>query len=105
MTAVEWYLVAVVHLALVPALGYPVAWGARGTWRRNRVGRALMYKAASLGGLFAVAVAKFWWPSTWLTYIYAAMVTLVALSLYRQFWVLLSVQHEAGKGDTERGDL
>lgn len=94
MKYLELYLVVLVHLATIPAVGYPLAWSRFGTWRNNRVGRALMFKAASLGALFTVAVAQWWLPWGWLSYLYAAVVTAVTVALFRQFYVLLSVLRE-----------
>jgi hypothetical protein len=100
MSAFELYLVVVVHLAVAPAVAYPLLWSLHGTWSHNRVGRALMFKAASLGALFLVAVARFWLPVHLLSYLYAATVTTVAAALYWQLWVLVGVLRE---GRSRRG--
>lgn len=87
----EWYVVALIHLGTIPAVGYPLVWRWRGTWSHSRVGRALMRKAEALGLLFVVSLANVWVPGVWWAYTYALVVTWVVVTLFRQFWVLLSV--------------
>lgn len=94
MKALELYVVAVVHLGLIPAVGYPLAWHIKGTWRDNRVGRALMHKAIALAALFVVSVLSLWVTGLWFAIPYALTVTAVVWTMFRQFVVLLSVLRE-----------
>lgn len=97
MSALDWYVVAAVHLGLIPAVLYPLHWRwHRGGWERSRVGRALMRKAEALALLFAVAVAGVWLPGRWYAPVYAAAVTWVSVTLWRQYLVLRAVLREDG---------
>lgn len=95
----EMYVVVVVHVGIIPAVGYPLVWRWRGTWSHSRVGRALMRKAEALGILFVVSILNVWVPGVWWSYTYAVAVTWVVVTLYRQFGVLLLVLREQGRGD------
>lgn len=91
----RWYVIAVVHLGLIPAVLYPLQWRlARTPWRESRVGRALMRKAEALGLLFVVSVANVWLPGRWWAPVYALAVTYVAITLWRQYLVLRTVLRE-----------
>lgn len=105
MKYLEWVAIALIHIGCFPAVAYPIAWAWRGTWHENRVGRALMWKAASLGALYFISVLGVWFPGDWWLYPYVATLAVVTFALWRQLWVLLSVQREAGKSDNKRGDL
>lgn len=94
----ELYVVVLIHLGAIPAVGYPVAWALRGTYRQSRVGRALMFKAASLAALFVVSLLGIWFGhGTWWAWLYAATLTVVTVALFRQFAVLLQVLREQGR--------
>lgn len=103
------YVVVIVHLGLIPAVAYPLLYHLYANWRGSRVGRALMFKALALAGLFVVSVAGFWLPWQWLQWVYAAVVTAVTLALSRQVFVLVSVFRDHRPTDprnpepTERG--
>lgn len=98
MKYLELYLVVVIHLGAIPAVGYPVAWAWRGTFRQNKVGRALMFKAVSLAVLFVVTLLGIWFGHPlWWVFLYVAAVTYVSVALWRQFLVLLVVLREYGR--------
>ena len=93
MSWVEIYVIAIVHVGMVAAVGYPLDYS-RQPWRRSYTGRALMFKGSSLGALFALAVLGFWWPFPGYDYIYAGVVTLVVGSMFWQWWVLRRLRRD-----------
>lgn len=98
MKYLELYLVVLIHLGTIPAVGYPVAWALRGTFRASKVGRALMFKAVSLASLFVTTVLGVWFDHPqWWYWLYTAVVTFVTVALWRQFLVLLVVLREYGR--------
>lgn len=95
MKWLELYVVAIVHLGLIPAVAYPLHWRlARTPWHRSRVGRALMRKAEALALLYVVSVANVWLPGRWWAPVYALTVTYVSATLWRQYLVLRAVLRE-----------
>lgn len=93
----ELWVTVMVVAGTIPAVGYPLAWGLRGTWRGTPVGRALMFHAASLAALFVVSVANLVLPGAWFLYVYTLTVTAVVVALFYQFGVLLSEQRKERK--------
>ena len=87
----DLYIIAVVHVGLIPALAYPLFY-ARSPWRSTEVGKALMFKGASLGALFLLAVVGHWWPFPGYDLIYAVAVTGVVAAMSYQFVVLRQQQ-------------
>ena len=96
MSPIEIYLVVVVHLGLLPAVGFPVFYS-RSPWRHD-VGKALMLKGCALAALFVVTVLGYWWPIPGFIYVNAAVVTLVVTGITYQFAVMRRLQRE-GKHD------
>lgn len=90
----ELFVTVVVVLGTIPAVGYPLAWGLRGTWRGSPVGRALMFHAISMAALFLVSVLNLVLPGAWFLYVYTVTVTAVVATLFWQFVVLLSEQRK-----------
>lgn len=91
MSVIEIYVVAVVHLGLVPALLYPWHYR-RSPWRQSAVGRALMTKGLAVAALFAVGVVGFWWPFPGYQFIYAGVVTFVVAAIAYQYRVMRELQ-------------
>lgn len=88
MTAVEWTLVAVVHVGVLVTVGYAVDYFTGSAWRDHETGRPLLSKAASLAALFTIAVVGYWWPFLGYEYLYVATVTAVVLSVAYQWRVM-----------------
>jgi len=94
----ELFVVAIVHLGLIPAVAYPVHWRLNRTpWRESKVGRALMRKAEALALLFIVSVLNVWLPGVWWAPVYAITVTYVVVTLWRQYLVLRTVLRERAR--------
>lgn len=91
MSALDLYLVVIVHVGMVPAIGFPLYYR-RSAWRSTNVGKALMFKGTALACLFTVAVVGFWWPFPGYRYIYALVVTGVVAGVTYQFLVMRGLQ-------------
>ena len=91
MSAIELYLVVVVHLGVAPAVAFPLYYR-RSSWRSSEVGKALMLKGAAIAALFSLAVLGFWWPFPGYDYAYAAVVTGVVVGITYQFLVMRRLQ-------------
>lgn len=100
MTWLEVWIVAVVHVGAVAACAYPVLYAHYADWRKHRVGRVLMFKARVLAALYAVSVLNFWWPFPGFYYIYAVVLTLLALALTRQTVALVRMFYR-GRNDAD----
>lgn len=88
MTALDWYILAVVTLGAIPATVYPLAY-ARRPWRESQIGRGVMLVSVSLALLFDVPLVGFWFPFPGYDYLYAAIVTLVVVGVTYHCAVLL----------------
>jgi hypothetical protein len=83
----EVYVVAVVHIAAVPAFAYPLIYN-KMPWRSGPTGRALMNKALSVALLFGIGILGFWWPFRGYEYIYAVVVTYLGVAITYQLYVM-----------------
>lgn len=104
MSAIEVYTLVVVHVGLIPAVGFPLFYR-RSPWRSTEVGKALMLKGAALAALFVVSIVGFWWPFPGYDYIYAAMLTLVVLGITYQFLVMRKLQRAGRHVHTPDGQF
>lgn len=104
MSWVEVYLLAVVHIGTIPAVGFPLFYR-RSPWRSTEVGKALMLKGASLAALFVLSIIGFWWPFPGYAYIHAAITTLVVVGITYQFAVMRSLQKRGRDNVTPDGEF
>lgn len=104
MSAVDIYTLVIVHLAAIPATLFPLVYS-RSPWRSTDVGRALMLKGSALAALFDVSILGFWWPFPGYVWIYAALVTLVALGITYQFVVMFRLQRQGRHHVSPHGEF
>jgi len=93
VSAIMWFIVVVVHAGAIPATLFPLLYS-RSTWRSTDVGRALMFKGAAVAALFDIAIVHFWWNFPGYEYLYAAVVTSVAIGVTFQLIVMLRNQRQ-----------
>lgn len=104
MSVLEYYMVVIVHVGLVPAVLFPLFYR-RSPWRSTEVGKALMLKGVALAMLFSLAVAGFWWPFPGYDYLYAGVLSLVVVGITYQFLVLRKLQRRGRATVTHDGEF
>ena len=104
MSPLDIYLATIVHLGLIPAVGFPLFYS-RSPWRSTEVGKALMLKGTAIASLFTIAVVGFWWPFPGYGVLYAAVVTFVVVGITYQFLVMRSLQRKGRDTKTPDGEF
>lgn len=88
---IEIYIVAIVHLTLLPVNLFPIHYS-HSPWRSSNVGKALMLNGTALAALYDLGVLGFWWKFGGYNYFYAAVITLVASAISFQYFVMRRLQ-------------
>ena len=105
MTVEHWTVAAVLYGAVVANL-YPALYALRSPWRSTKVGKALMTKGVSIALLYDVSLLAFTvGPFPGLDYIYAGVVTFVALAITQLLAVMLATQHAGRHQHTPSGEF
>lgn len=100
MSVAEIYSVVIVHLAALPAIAYPLVYR-KVPWKKGPTGKALMNMARSMALLFTVSIAGFWWPFPGYDYIYAAVVTYLAVAIAYQLRVMYRLRRKMSRRQLE----
>lgn len=105
MTVEHWTVAAVIYGAVVANL-YPALYALRSPWRSTSVGWALMTKAVSIAALYDVSLAGYaFGPFPGFHYIYAVVVTFVAIAITGLLAVMLATQHAGRNRRTPSGEF
>lgn len=93
----EYFILAMVHLGALGAIGYMFDLGWRPA-RDSEVGRALVFKAGTLAALYFVSVVGYWWPFPGYIYFYGVALTGITGAIFYQWYSMRSARRE-GKLD------
>lgn len=100
--SIETATITFVYVAAVPAILIPLCYFFGSPWRSTLVGKMMMNKSAAVGLIFLLVVLGVAFDQNyWGLVAYAYL----AVALWGQLLVLLTIQRRSRRGDYDRADV